>query len=81
MYNINKDSNEPTIKEAACDMGDKLHDSANKAGHKVRSMIQHAGADISNAKEHVTGEIRNNPVRSSVIALGVGMLLAVILRK
>jgi gas vesicle protein len=81
MYNVNKDTNEESLKDTVYEAGNQLHDSANKAGHKVRCMIKNASNDISNATEHLTDEIRNKPVRSSLLALGAGVLIATLLRK
>ncbi len=58
-----------------------LQNSANEAGRKVRSMVNAASDEISHASEKVNGEIRSNPVRSSMIALGVGVLLGALLRR
>lgn len=58
-----------------------LKSSANEAGRKVRAIVHTASDEISHASEKVTGEIRSNPVRSSMIALGVGVLLGVLLRR
>ncbi len=69
------------LKDAAHVLGDDLHNAANQAGQKVRSMYNAAGHEITHAGEYVGTEIRNNPVRSSVIALGVGVLLGALLRR
>lgn len=54
---------------------------ASKAGQKVRHFIDTASEEAHHASEKVTQEIRTNPVRSSVIALGVGYILASLLRR
>lgn len=82
MFNSpDKDSNTIHLKDAACEMGDNLHDAAHSAGRKVRGMLNSASDEISYASEYVGTEIRSNPVRSSVIALGAGVLLGVLLRR
>lgn len=76
-----KDDAVTNLKNAAHDAGTELHHAANQAGRKVRSMIHSASDEISHVSESVTSEIRANPVRSSLIALGAGVLLGVLLRR
>ena len=76
-----KDSTISNLKETAHEMNNDLHNAANQAGRKVRSLYNAASDEVSYASDKVTGEIRSNPVRSSVIALGVGVLLGALLRK
>jgi ElaB/YqjD/DUF883 family membrane-anchored ribosome-binding protein len=76
-----KDDAVTTLKNSANEAGAELHNAANQAGRKVRSMINTASDEISHASEKVTGEIRSNPVRSSMIALGVGVLLGALLHR
>jgi ElaB/YqjD/DUF883 family membrane-anchored ribosome-binding protein len=82
MFNSpDKDSNTIHLKDAACEMSDNLHEAAHSAGRKVRGMFNTASNEISSAREYVGAEIRSNPVRSSVIALGAGVLLGALLRR
>jgi hypothetical protein len=60
---------------------DNISDYANQAGRKMRSFMDTAGNEFSHASERVTTEIRNNPVRSSLIALGLGYVLAALIRR
>ncbi len=76
-----KETNTINLKDAGCEMGESLHDAAQNAGRKVRSMIHSASDELSHARDYVGSEIRTNPVRSSVIALGVGVLLGALLRR
>lgn len=69
------------MKNSAHDVGAELHNAANQAGRKVRSMYNTASDEISHASDKVTGEIRSNPVRSSMIALGIGVLFGALLRR
>ena len=69
------------LKNSACEMKDDLTNIANQAGRKVRSLYNAASEDITHAGDKVTGEIRSNPVRSTAIALGVGVLLGALLRR
>jgi len=90
--NITKDFAANDIKNAAQnvkrdvrngteDTVDSLSDYANQAGRKVRGFIDSASDEFSNVSEKVTGEVRNNPVRSSVIALGVGFIVGALFRR
>lgn len=76
-----KDSNTINLKDDTREIGETLNDAAHDAGRKVRGMIHSAGDELSHARDYMGTEIRSNPVRSSVIALGVGVLLGALLRK
>ncbi len=67
--------------DVAEDAKHDLRDAANKAGRKVRNLFNNASDEISHATETVTTQIRSNPVQSSMIALGVGVLLGALLRR
>ena len=68
------------LKESAHELQVDLNYAANKAGRRARRLFNSASAEFNEASEMVTGEIRSNPVRSSAIALGVGVLIGTILR-
>lgn len=76
-----KDETLNNLKNSANEAGHELHNAANQAGRKVRSMYNTASDEITHASEQVTSEIRANPMRSSLIALGAGVILGVLLRK
>ena len=76
-----KDDNVANLKNSAHDMSVDLHEVANKAGRKVRAMATSASDEFTHVSNQVTGEIRSNPIRSSAIALGVGMLLGALMRR
>lgn len=92
MYTPAKDDTVATLKnaqqnfrnaagEAAEDVKEDLREAAGRAGRKVRSFIHTAGDEITHAKDTVTTEVRANPVRSSMIALGLGVVLGALLRR
>jgi ElaB/YqjD/DUF883 family membrane-anchored ribosome-binding protein len=58
-----------------------LRDAANNAGRRVRNFINYASEEIGSARDTVTTQIRTNPVQSSLIALGVGVLLGALVRR
>lgn len=82
MFNSpSKDATVTSLKNSANELGDDLHDIANKAGRKARTLYNSASDEISHASEVVTTEIRSNPIRSSAVALGVGVILGMLLRR
>ena len=82
MFNSpSKDATVTSLKSSANEFGDDLQNAANQAGRKVRSMYNSASDEISHASEVVTTEIRSNPIRSSAVALGVGVILGMLLRR
>lgn len=79
-----KDSASKAKREARSVSDDVVSDLsayANKAGRTMRSFINTAGDEISHVSEKLTTEIRTNPVRSSLIALGAGLVLGALLRR
>lgn len=70
-----------SLKNSAHKTSDELHETANQAGRKARAMFHTASDEISQAGERVSAEIHNNPVRSSLIALGVGMVMGALYRR
>lgn len=68
-------------RDASGNVIDDISDYANQAGRKVRNIIDSATEELSHTQEKVTSEIRNNPVRSSAIALGVGFILGALFRR
>ena len=74
--NVRSAANE-TFEDAKHD----LRETANKAGRKVRELVHNANDEIVHAKDVVTTQIRNKPVQSSMIALGVGVVLGALLRR
>lgn len=68
-------------RNAAGEISDGLSETAAKAGRAVRGYIDTANEEIHQVSDKVAQEIRTNPVRSSLIALGAGVLLGVLLRR
>ena len=69
------------LKKSTDDMQDELHNAANQAGRKVRGMIDSAEDEVSYVSGKLTSEFQTNPLRSGIIALGVGVLLGALLRR
>lgn len=76
-----KDETVHHVKKAVHDVNDDLHDAANQAGRKVRGILDTASDEITHAGDRVSKEIHTNPVQSSLIALGVGVVLGALLRR
>ena len=81
MFTTSKDDTVTNLKDSMHDINGELHNAANQAGRKVRSLYNSASDEITHASDTVTSEIRSNPVRSSLIAMGVGVLLGALLRR
>jgi ElaB/YqjD/DUF883 family membrane-anchored ribosome-binding protein len=60
---------------------DELRQAANKAGRRVRDLVETATDEIVHAKDTVTTQIRTKPVQSGLIALGVGFVLGALFRR
>ncbi len=60
---------------------DGLHEAAHKAGESVRGMYNSASDELTHVSDRMKAEIRSNPIRSSAIALGVGALLGMLIRR
>ena len=69
------------LRDTAKESGNDLAQYAEKAGREVRHFIDSTSDQFTNAGDRVTSEIRSNPIRSSAIALGVGVLIGALLRR
>jgi ElaB/YqjD/DUF883 family membrane-anchored ribosome-binding protein len=69
------------FRDVADETKQDMKSAANRAGRKVRGFIHDAGDEIVHARDTVTTQIRTNPVQSSMIALGVGLVLGAFLRR
>lgn len=75
-YQAKRDLRDVT-KEAKHDLSDIAHN----AGRQVRQMVDTAGERLTDVNDRIVGEVRANPVRSSVIALGLGFIIGAIVRR
>lgn len=66
---------------AANSMRDDLNDMAHHAGRQVRDMMDSAEDRLSDAAGGVAARIRDNPIQSSAIALGVGLVIGMLFRR
>lgn len=69
------------VKDTANDLRGDLESTAHRAGRKARKLLDTATTEINHAGTKVVREVRTNPVRSSVIALGIGAVLGALLRR
>jgi ElaB/YqjD/DUF883 family membrane-anchored ribosome-binding protein len=60
---------------------DDIEDMARQAGRQVRDFASSAEEKVAAATETVTVQIRENPVQSTLIALGVGFFLGFLFRR
>lgn len=60
---------------------ENLREAAHQAGRSVRNFYNSATDEASHAADVVKDEIRNHPLRASLIALAAGFVLGFALRK
>ncbi len=77
-----------TLKDTARDLQDRsgefvshVSDYAGEAGARVRGFVDRTVDDVNHVSHNVEGEIRGNPVRSTLIALGIGFALGALLTR
>jgi len=58
-----------------------VRDYANEAGQKVRGFFDRTVDTTADVTHKVETEIKSNPIRSSVIALGAGFILGALLTR
>ena len=76
-----KNENVSVLKAADQRYTDGLQSAAHQAGESVRGIYNAASDELTSAGDRVKAEIRSNPIRSSAIALGVGALLGLLIRR
>ncbi len=92
MYSSTKDDTVQNLKTSAQnvkaaatetfgEVKDDLCATANNAGRKVRGFMHSAGEEFSHATDVVSTQIKDKPIQSSLIALGVGFVLGVLFRR
>ncbi len=60
---------------------ENLCETANQMGQKLRAIVDNAGDEMSGAGDFLTKEIKEKPLQSSLIALGIGAVLGLILTR
>ena len=86
--NATRASAEHDLKSAADDLAgqgrdavDAVSEYANEAGQKVRGFVDRTLESSNRVSAGVQDEIKSNPVRSSLIALGAGFILGALLTR
>ena len=79
--NTAKDDASKILQKFDHEIKDGLENTAHQAGQKLRQLYDSANEEINHASHAVTNEIRTNPLRSSAIALGAGVLLGMLIRR
>ncbi|MGZ3304504.1 MAG: glycine zipper domain-containing protein [Asticcacaulis sp.] len=69
------------LQERGAEILGNASDYANEAGVKVRHFVDRTADDLGNVTQNVETEIRGNPVRSAMIALGVGFVIGALLAR
>lgn len=60
---------------------DDLSNYAGQAGRKVRHFLDSATDTVTDSTKQVTDRIEKNPLTSSAIALGIGVVIGALLRR
>ena len=81
MLNKSVKNNANTIKSAANDLRDDLDSVAATYGRKARELLETAQEEFSDVSETVSKEISANPLRSGLIALGLGVVIGALIRR
>ena len=86
--NATKASAEHDLKSAADDLAahgrdavDSVSEYANEVGQKFRGFVDRTLESTNKVSSGMQDEIRSNPVRSSLIALGAGFILGALLTR
>ena len=58
-----------------------LKEKAHEAGTQVRAIYDHASEEVHEVAHHVEERIVARPLQSSLIALGAGVVLGLLLRR
>lgn len=64
-----------------CCPTDKYTAKAHEAGVKIRQVIDATTGEVSDVAETVEARIEQKPVQSTLIALGAGLILGLLLRR
>ena len=73
-----------TVRDAehrAADVANHVADYASEAGAKVRGLVNRTVDDVSHVSRNVESEIKTNPMRSSLVALGAGFIIGALLTR
>jgi len=68
--NVRRDINQPDLEGIAHDIGQKVHDYVGDTKDRFYKV-----------SDELTSEIRSRPVQSSLVALGVGFLVGLLVRR
>lgn len=75
-YNAKRD-----LRDAKQEARHDISEMANNAGRQVRQFFDSASDQLSDANDRIVSEVRENPVRSSLIALGLGFVIGALVRR
>jgi ElaB/YqjD/DUF883 family membrane-anchored ribosome-binding protein len=63
------------------EFSENASEAAHNAGEKVRNFLETARTDVSEASRAVKSQIKNKPIQSSLIALGIGYVIGALARR
>lgn len=70
-----------SVRSDARDAAENVGDAANRAGRKIRGFFENTQDELRDVSDKVTSHVRDNPVQSSLVALGVGVILGALIRR
>jgi ElaB/YqjD/DUF883 family membrane-anchored ribosome-binding protein len=70
-----------TKKDDACCTKNDLSTVTHNAGHKLREVIDTASDEARDVTAATIKQVRNNPVQSSMIAAGIGLMVGFLFRR
>ena len=76
VHTLNRDA-----RDAASVLKSDMDDLAKTAGKQARKMVSEAEESVMETASTVSDRIRDNPIQSTAIALGIGVILGALIRR
>lgn len=75
------DNTAHTLKDGVDRAVTNLRQTANETGEKIRDVVEKTAEETVHAGKAVTGYVRGNPIESSLLALGLGVIIGAVMRR
>ena len=69
------------LRSTSCSIQDDISAAAAHAGAEVRSLINMASEQIGETSKRISHEVQTNPMRSTLLAIGLGFFVGMIFRR
>ena len=76
-----KEENARNFKSGPSLANDDVRDTAEAAGRKVRALFDNASEELARAGDTLAEQIKNKPLQSSLIAVGIGFVIGSLLSR